>query len=302
MARNGERSGRGRHGDGTTRRSGDDSFVSPCLKWSMFIFNFVFWLVGCTLMAVGAYAYIENQSMSSGENVHDTISSVFDLLLNVSIVLLFVGAFVFVLAFSGCLGSLRENTCLLMFFAITLGIIFFIEVIAIILAFVYSSQAKTKLSGILQTEAIDRYTDEKYVDLANIIDWFQKNLQCCGISEAGYLDWNSNVYFNCTAMNPSAQKCSVPPSCCRSPNQISLNVINTMCGYGVQALAKAAADMKVYTRGCLDAVVYLIENNLYVVGGIAVAIVVPQLVGVLLARILTGQIRDQRARWSQRSN
>jgi len=41
---------------------------------------------------------------------------------------------------------------------------------------VYSSKVKETLSATLQEEAVARYRDEKYVDMANIVDWFQKNV------------------------------------------------------------------------------------------------------------------------------
>ncbi|KAH9375777.1 hypothetical protein HPB48_019147 [Haemaphysalis longicornis] len=35
------------------------------------------------------------------------------------------------------------------------------------------------------------------------------------MTEHSYQDWNVNQYFNCSVGNPSAERCSVPPSCCR---------------------------------------------------------------------------------------
>lgn len=35
---------------------------------------------------------------------------------------------------------------------------------------------------------------------------------CCG--GVSYKDWSQNMYFNCTATNPSRERCSVPFSCC----------------------------------------------------------------------------------------
>lgn len=35
---------------------------------------------------------------------------------------------------------------------------------------------------------------------------------CCG--GVSYKDWSQNMYFNCTAANPSRERCSVPFSCC----------------------------------------------------------------------------------------
>lgn len=42
---------------------------------------------------------------------------------------------------------------------------------------------------------------------------------CCG--GVSYKDWSQNMYFNCTATNPSRERCSVPFSCClHDANQV----------------------------------------------------------------------------------
>ena len=37
---------------------------------------------------------------------------------------------------------------------------------------------------------------------------------CCGMTDNGYKDWNTNIYFHCNKSSPSSEKCGVPPSCC----------------------------------------------------------------------------------------
>ncbi|NXW12094.1 TSN33 protein, partial [Fregetta grallaria] len=147
-------------------------------------------------------------------------------------------------------------------------------------------QARGKVSEIING-AIVHYRDD--LDLQNLIDFGQKEFSCCG--GVSYKDWSQNMYFNCTAANPSRERCSVPFSCClRDTDQA---VINTMCGQGMQAMSYLEASAYIYTNGCIDKLVNWIHSNLFLLGGIALGLAVPQLVGILLAQILINQIRDQ---------
>uniref|UniRef100_A0A8C3KNY0 Tetraspanin-33 n=1 Tax=Calidris pygmaea TaxID=425635 RepID=A0A8C3KNY0_9CHAR len=101
------------------------------------------------------------------------------------------------------------------------------------------------------------------------------SLCCGGIS---YKDWSQNMYFNCTATNPSRERCSVPFSCCLRDTQEA--VINTMCGQGMQAMSYLEASAFIYTNGCIDTLVNWIHSNLFLLGGIALGLAVPQVPGV----------------------
>ncbi|XP_042369647.1 tetraspanin-33-like, partial [Plectropomus leopardus] len=70
-------------------------------------------------------------------------------------------------------------------------------------------------------------------------------------------------------------------------------VINTMCGQGMQQLEFVEAGDHIYTNGCIDKLVDWIHSNLFLLGGIALGLAIPQLVGILLSQILINQIKDQ---------
>lgn len=44
---------------------------------------------------------------------------------------------------------------------------------------------------------------------------------CCG--GIAFTDWSNNMYFNCSELNPSMERCSVPFSCCIvTKNEVTL--------------------------------------------------------------------------------
>lgn len=53
-------------------------------------------------------------------------------------------------------------------------------------------------------------------------------------------------------------------------------VINTMCGQGMQDLDYLEASKVIYTNGCIDKLVNWIHSNLFLLGGVALGLAIPQ--------------------------
>lgn len=164
---------------------------------------------------------------------------------------------------------LRVDSSVVVFhlqFSVFLGIIFFLELTAGVLAFVFKDWIKDQLNFFINNN-IRAYRDD--IDLQNLIDFTQEYVstcflsvrsakstpcwlylgsitpvfsslsafslkwECCGAFGAD--DWNLNIYFNCTDSNPSREKCGVPFSCCTkdpavSPNTNSLVIVSPDSG------------------------------------------------------------------------
>ncbi|KAJ8007259.1 hypothetical protein DPEC_G00115690 [Dallia pectoralis] len=252
------------------------SFVSPVVKYLLFFFNLIFWMISLVMMAIGVYARMLKHAEAA----------MACLAVDPAIMLLVVGVLMFFITFCGCVGSLRENICLLQTFCVFLTLIFILQLAAGILGFIFSDKAQGNVKKVINN-AIVHYRDD--IDLQNLIDFGQKEFSCCG--GVGYKDWSNNMYFNCTSDKPSQERCSVPFSCCLLSNVKS--VINTMCGHGMQEREFADAAKFIHTEGCIDKLVNWIHSNLFLLGGVALGLAIPQLVGILLSQILINQIKDQ---------
>ena len=68
----------------------------------------------------------------------------------------------------------------------------------------------------LSKDLVTLYRED--TNLQNLIDIVQMQFKCCGVSDSGFKDWSMNIYFNCSLMNPSSERCAVPFSCCRNSN------------------------------------------------------------------------------------
>ncbi|XP_059367074.1 tetraspanin-33 [Carassius carassius] len=258
-----------------TKSDEEFTFVSPVVKYLLFFFNMIFWIIALILISIGVYSRTVK---------HETALAC--LTVDPALLLMIVGIIMFFITFCGCVGSLRENICLLQTFCIILTIIFLLQLVAGVLGFFFSDKARGKVTDMIDN-AIEHYRDD--IDLQNFIDYGQKQFNCCG--GISYMDWSQNMYFNCSKENPSRERCSVPFSCCLLSKEE--NVINTMCGHGVQQLKYLEASAFINTNGCIDKLVNWIHSNLFLLGGIALGLAIPQLVGILLSQILINQIQDQ---------
>uniref|UniRef100_A0A8C8H0Q1 Tetraspanin n=1 Tax=Oncorhynchus tshawytscha TaxID=74940 RepID=A0A8C8H0Q1_ONCTS len=273
----------------------ENAEVSFCYKYLMFSYNIIFWLAGAAFIAIGFWAWSEKGVLLDLTQV--TRLHGFD---PVWLVLL-VGAITFILGFAGCVGALRENICLLKFFSGVIGLIFFLELTAAVLAFVFQDNVREWINDFFLAN-VKAYRED--IDLQNLIDSLQKLNHCCGAKEPD--DWNLNVYFNCTNNNPSRERCGVPFSCCLSDPADS--VLNTQCGYDVRKHLKhlhkvlcccSGIDLHsefvslkgdwinyIYIKGCIPALEEWLPRNLYIVAGVFIIISLLQMMGIFLARTL----------------
>jgi CD63 antigen len=161
------------------------------VKFLLFLFNLIFWCLGLALIIVGALVldkYGSVFSLASSEN-HSWSSG--------PALIIAIGSIIFVVAFFGCFGAIRESRCLLYTFSVLLFILFVVTLTGAILVAVYRNQIKDDLHDVMWN-SMKKYETDKGVHKA----W--DNLQsdwpkCCGTYS--YNDWGAiNV--------------SVPKSCC----------------------------------------------------------------------------------------
>ncbi|CAL8405412.1 unnamed protein product [Arctogadus glacialis] len=255
---------------------GDFSYVSRVVKYTLFLFNMIFWVIALVMVAIGVYARVSKHA----ETVMASLS------VDPAMLLMAVGVLMFLITFCGCVGSLRENICLLQIFCVFLILIFLLQLTAGILGFIFSDKARAKVTELIN-DAVIHYRDD--LDLQNLIDYGQREFGCCG--GTAFTDWQHNVYFNCTPENRSRERCSVPYSCCLVSKDQA--VINTMCGSGLQLQNFLEAAELIHTNGCIDKLVDWIHSNLFLLGGVALGLAIPQLVGIMLSQIMINQIREQ---------
>ncbi|GLD48231.1 CD9 antigen-like isoform X1 [Lates japonicus] len=96
-----------------------------CVKYALFIFNFIFWLAGTGVLAVGLWLRFDSRTAGLFEG-QDSPTVFFTGVY----ILIAAGALMIVVGFLGCCGAIKESPCMLGLFFLFLLIIFAVEVAA----------------------------------------------------------------------------------------------------------------------------------------------------------------------------
>ncbi|XP_072164745.1 tetraspanin-5-like [Diadema setosum] len=259
--------------------------VSLCAKYTIFSFNVIFWLCGAAILGFGVWGLV-SKSVASVEAIAQEVGISMDPMYGFII----IGGIIFLLAFLGCIGSLRENTCLLKFYVLLLILIFLAEITIGVLAYVYQDKFVQVIDSWVERTLVNYFDDP---DSQFLMDNMQEGLECCGIDSPN--DWQLNIYFNCSSKAQS--RCSVPFSCCKPDPADPSGVVNYQCGYGVLAQPLADWYLVIHTTGCAQALRDWFINNAILLGCIGGALILLQSTAICLARSLIGDVEEVKSYW-----
>lgn len=225
------------------------------MKYSMFIFNFLFWVCGCLILGFSIWIRVTgaqqglDSSMFAGVNL-----------------LIAVGAIIMILGFLGCCGAVKESRCMLMLFFIGLLLILILQLTGGILGAVYKSQMETvlNLTLSLNVDALQSTTGE-YKEYQQDFQEFEQENKCCGLLN-GPTDWGKN--FN----KPSSTACQ-----CEAEKSSDLCI--------------KYQDKYIYKKPCGDVIKKYVKDNLAIIIGIAFGLAVIEVIGLVFSMTLYCQIR-----------
>uniref|UniRef100_A0A3P8U9L1 Tetraspanin n=1 Tax=Amphiprion percula TaxID=161767 RepID=A0A3P8U9L1_AMPPE len=251
--------------------------VNKCIKYLLFFFNLLFWLSGCIILAVSIYLKV---SKHNSKITDESLPGV-DLMIAIGVIIMVLGCL-------GCCGAIRENRCMLLLFFISLLLIFILLLAAGILAavaenkvrqevtqevtgsafFFFSNKPSFSVCICFQVEewvkeSLDKFTplSDQKPDVIEDLEKMQRELKCCGLIN-GQQDWAGKI-----------------------PNSCKCNSTETSTCTGTY-----------YDTPCATQIVKLLESNMEVVIGIAFAIAVLLIFGMVFSMILYCQIgRKQEA-------
>ncbi|XP_049573940.1 tetraspanin-15 isoform X1 [Syngnathus scovelli] len=247
------------------------------LKFTLFFYAIIWWLIGALILAIGIYAEVERQR-------YKTLDGVF---LAPALILILLGIVMFVVSLIGMLASLRDNILLLKVFMYTLVVCLILELLGGILALVFRNQTEDLLNKNIRRGIVNYYDD---LDFKNIMDFVQKEFKCCG--GQGYKDWSVNMYHNCSGRSPLA--CGVPYTCCVTKQN---EVVNTLCGYKVLEQERLDLIDNIHIRGCTDAFFIWLMDNYKIMAGLLLGILLPQFFGVAISWLYITRVEDSRSEY-----
>ncbi|KAL1132111.1 hypothetical protein AAG570_010069 [Ranatra chinensis] len=177
-----------------------------------------------------------------------------------SIALIVIGVIVFIIAFFGCCGAIRESSCMMTTYAVFLLVILVIEIAIGIIVIVFVKDIRKPMKESME-KLFDDYS--KDTDAKEAVDSIQRDLHCCGADRTTY--WGPQV----------------PPSCCRDAHK------DDKGGY---------VTCETWDVDCSKAVTQLVQKWGRALGGIAIGVACVELLGVILALCLASSIRRNERR------
>jgi len=228
-----------------------------CVKYLLFVFNFLFWLGGVALMGVSIYIRIdesfENAVNVAGINIYAG-----------SYILIGTGAAMIGIGFFGCCGAMKESACLLGTYFICLLLILGIEVgVGAWLFINYGSVEAVVTAGIQKLDPAD----------AGYQTNIQKNFKCCGTDTI------------CGSFPSSG-----PVGCdCEGDQCLALSKV-TDCD---SLDASVNTSQLIYPITCATALTTFIDQNITLIAGIALGVGLAEILGMMIALYLCCRIRNK---------
>ena len=222
------------------------------LKFFIFLFNIIFFLVGCAIIGLGSYMYFEMKEYLSFLGDTGFVDS--------TIGFIVVGVVLTVVSFFGICAICTHSSCMLKGFGCLMAIVVIAEFGIAIAILILKVDAEEAIAKQMRSSLNDYGND---TDVTHSWDEIQQDLECCGVDT--YTDWTN------TTFNHNGKTKNAPDSCCIAGN-------TNDCGN--DALIKSNGT--IYEKGCLKTFEDYIEDNAYIVGGAGAGL------GVLQILVLIG--------------
>ena len=265
------------------------------------ISNFIFVLFGGAVMGLGLFIKFNKTSTLNiltripvaGETIDDVIdkSSYYE---QSALVLIVAGALILCISFCGCCGVWFEQKILLVLYAVLLGCVLMIQIAGAIIFFVFRERVDVYVEGFLNDTVAEKYQgvdysdDGAYVESTDLItaawDFAQTYFECCGsTSWNNYPDlatvWDANYTVSGVSVNAV-----VPPTCCLQTTASSFP--DSVEFVNIEECMVNGNSTFINSDGCYETIIDHIYYYGKIVGGVAIAVTLIEILGIILACVL----------------
>ncbi|GAB1865995.1 Tetraspanin [Camponotus japonicus] len=228
------------------------------IKYLMFAFNLFFVITGIVLLSIGLIihgVYYRYQ--------HFLDNSFF----SVPSLLVAIGSIIFIIAFFGCCGAIRESRCMILTFCTLLVAIFILEITGGTMGYVMRSRV-AKVAEDKMIETMSKYNESQ--EIAFVWDNLQRDFHCCGTNNAS--DW-----LNLEKPGPLP---GIPMSCCDE----------TVGAVGTSNCTIKST--RLHHKGCMHEFANFAKKHAAKIVGVGLSLGVIQLIGIFLSSYLAKSIRN----------
>ncbi|XP_034019566.1 tetraspanin-11 isoform X2 [Thalassophryne amazonica] len=241
-----------------------EDWLTVCLKYLLFVFNLLFWVGGAAVLGVGIWTLVEKS---------DYLSLLASSTFAVSAwILILAGSLVVVTGFLGCCAVIRERRICLSTYFFCLLLIFLIELVAGVLAYVYYQKLSKELKQHLNQTMTENYAQPGKEAITSAVDRLQQDFKCCGSNNSH--DWMLSVYIS----SKRAEGRVVPDSCCKT--------ITPYCGR-----RDHPSNIYKVEGGCISKLEQFLADHLLVIGAVGIGVACLQICGMVFTCFLHRRIK-----------
>ncbi|XP_069037708.1 CD151 antigen [Lepisosteus oculatus] len=237
-----------------------------CLKYLLFTFNFLFWLAGGAVMAVGVWTLVEKSDYISLLSSSIYAASAY--------ILVIAGAIVMVTGILGCCATFKEQRRLLRVYFVLLLCIFLLEILAGVLAYIYYQQLNEELKQNLKETMVQRYQQPGEDRVTGAVDKLQQEFKCCGSNRSS--DWQDSRWIR----SSDSEGRVVPDSCCKT--------VTPLCGK-----RNHPSNIYLVEGGCISKLEKFILDHLRIIGAVGIGIACVQVVGMVFTCCLYRSLKAE---------
>ncbi|XP_058832256.1 tetraspanin-4 isoform X2 [Topomyia yanbarensis] len=214
-----------------------------CVKYSMFISNFIIFIGGAIVFGLGIWTLVDKNFINELLGTNLFSGAVY--------VLIATSALVCLLSFFGCIGAAKEYKCMLLTYFLLYFLLFAVLFLGCILGYAFRGRVTESLRDQLY-EALTQYGRRRMMTIS--WDITQEELQCCGVDS--FTDWHDQI----------------PDSCCLDEY-----------GGRKRPCQQLQTSLTIFQSGCFEAVTRELLRNAGVLGGAGMGLAFAMIPGIVLA-------------------
>lgn len=260
-----------------------------CVKYLMFVMNFLFFAIGCAIVGLGIWILLERNYMSA--LVGSTLMTA------AAWVIIIAGGFVVIVSLFGCIGSIIENKCMIVFYFTVVLVIFITLVTGGILALVFRSHIDEEVKSVMRESLQDYYgwnlDDSYHRAVTDAWDNAQEKLYCCSVEDQSWNTYRASEWYKLQPGVRDATKPYVPESCCVRDQYGAIRDVEKCQTFtqGPPGQQTGNTNEALHYRGCYSAGKDFIEEYTGYLAGMGIGIGLLMIFGMAFAVILFQQLR-----------
>ena len=230
---------------------------APLLKFLLYLFNLVFFLIGAAFVSFGTYVVVSmeiyinflEESLRDGDN-------------NLALMMysiLIIGAVLLIVSLVGCIGLYKKNNCMMNTFTILLSFVLICQIGLVAMVYILEANVYLFIENGMR-ETLNDHPNGSNATSSLFWNKVQEEFSCCGIS--GPNDWTNGT---------------VPDSCCK--------IERSGCQKTPENLHKT---------GCLETFKEYLKEHMFLLGYIGIGVAAIELITIITACLLANNIGKNR--------